>query len=206
MNLALNKKDHGHDVIGYDRSKNAVDKAVSQGLKGVYTPEELIAKIESPRIIWLMLPSTDLPFLNKGDIIIDGGNSYYWETLRRYRELKSMGIKFADVGTSGGVEGARNGTCAMMGAEEEVFKYLEPLLKDICVENGYLHTGPCGSGHYVKMIHNGIEYGIMQAIGEGMLLAKGPFKLNLAAVARVWRHGSVIRGVVNGSYRKDFCY
>ncbi|SMB98971.1 6-phosphogluconate dehydrogenase (decarboxylating) [Thermanaeromonas toyohensis ToBE] len=204
LNLALNMRDHGHEVIGYARTKETVDRAKGEGIKGVYSLEELVKKLIPPRLIWLMVPAGEtvdmvinqlIPFLSKGDIIVDGGNSYYRDTLRRYEVLKAQGLRFADIGTSGGIEGARWGICAMVGAEEELFQYLEPLLKDISAPGGYLHTGPCGSGHFVKMVHNGIEYGMMQAIGEGMeILAKGPFKLDLPAIARVWRHGSVIRG------------
>lgn len=204
LNLALNMRDHGHEVIGYARTKETVDRAVSQGIQGVYSLEDMVQKLQSPRLIWLMVPAGEavdkvieqlIPLINPGDIIVDGGNSHYRDSLRRYEELRSRGIRFADVGTSGGIEGARYGVCAMVGADEDVFQYLEPLLRDISAPNGYLHTGPCGSGHYVKMVHNGIEYGMMQAIGEGMeILANAPFKLNLRAVAGVWRHGSVIRG------------
>ncbi len=204
LNLALNMLDHGHEVLGYARTRSTVDKAVARGVKGAYSLEELVEQMGVPRLIWLMIPAGKtvdevieqlLPLLAPGDIIVDGGNSYYKDTLRRYEYLKSRGIRFADSGTSGGMEGARYGACCMIGAEEELFAYLEPLFKDITVPGGYLHTGPPGSGHYVKMVHNGIEYGMMQAIGEGMeILAKGPFKLDLRAVAGVWRHGSVIRG------------
>ncbi|CEP67658.1 Hydroxy monocarboxylic acid anion dehydrogenase,HIBADH-type [Moorella glycerini] len=204
LNLALNIMEHGHEVIGYARTKATVDKAAAQGIKSAYSLEELVGQLKTPRLVWLMIPAglvidevieQLLPLLTPGDIIVDGGNSHYRDTLRRYQYLKEKGIRFADSGTSGGMEGARYGACCMVGAEDEVFAYLEPLFKDITVPGGYLHTGPPGSGHYVKMIHNGIEYGMMQAIGEGMeVLAKGPFKLDLKAVARVWRHGSVIRG------------
>ncbi|GEA15698.1 6-phosphogluconate dehydrogenase [Moorella sp. E308F] len=204
LNLALNMLDHGHEVIGYARTRSTVEKAAARGIKGAFSLEELVGELVSPRLIWLMIPAGKavdevieqlLPLLAPGDIIIDGGNSHYRDTLRRYQFLKEKGIRFADSGTSGGIEGARYGACCMVGAEDELFTYLEPLFKDITVPGGYLHTGPPGSGHYVKMVHNGIEYGMMQAIGEGMeVLAKGPFKLDLRAVAGVWRHGSVIRG------------
>ncbi|WP_406676150.1 phosphogluconate dehydrogenase (NAD(+)-dependent, decarboxylating) [Moorella sp. ACPs] len=204
LNLALNMLDHGHEVVGYARTRSTVEKAAARGIKGAFSLEELVGELVSPRLIWLMIPAGKavdevieqlLPLLAPGDIIVDGGNSHYRDTLRRYQFLKEKGIRFADSGTSGGMEGARYGACCMVGAEDELFAYLEPLFKDITVPGGYLHTGPPGSGHYVKMVHNGIEYGMMQAIGEGMeVLAKGPFKLDLKAVARVWRHGSVIRG------------
>ncbi|BCV21431.1 phosphogluconate dehydrogenase (NAD(+)-dependent, decarboxylating) [Moorella sp. Hama-1] len=204
LNLALNMMEHGHEVVGNARTRVTVDKAVTQGVKGAYSLEELVGKLTVPRLVWLMIPAGKavddvleqlIPLLAPGDIIVDGGNSQYQDTLRRYEYLKAKGIRFADSGTSGGIEGARYGACCMVGAEDELFAYLEPLFKDITVPGGYLHTGPTGSGHYVKMVHNGIEYGMMQAIGEGMeVLAKGPFELDLREVARVWRHGSVIRG------------
>jgi 6-phosphogluconate dehydrogenase len=149
-----------------------------------------------------------VPLLNKNDIIIDGGNSNYKDTLRRYKELKQKEIDFADVGTSGGIEGARNGACTMIGAEDEVFKHLEQLIKDISIENGYLHTGKNGSGHFVKMVHNGVEYGMMQAMGEGFeILEKSQFDLDYKEVARVWNNGSVIRGwlmeLMESAFSKD---
>jgi len=205
LNLALNMKTKGYEVIGYDISEDVLYYAINNGIEVKFTPSDLAKGLCVPKVLWLMLPSygnavdeaikTFFPLLEEGDIVVDAGNSDYRETQRRYQYLKSKGIRFADIGVSGGLEGARNGICAMVGADRDVFEYLEPLLKDICVEGGYLHTGPCGSGHYVKMIHNGIEYAMMQAIGEGMeLLAEGPFELNLEAIAGLWCHGSIIRG------------
>lgn len=217
FNLALNARDHGHQVVVYNRTPQKIDEAVKEGLTGAYSIEELINKLEKKRVIWLMIPAGDavdemierlLPLLNEEDIIIDGGNSFYKDTLRRYEYLKSRKINFADVGTSGGISGARNGACTMIGAEDEVFKYIEPLIKDISVEKGYLHTGRNGSGHFVKMIHNGIEYGMMQAIGEGFeILEKSQFDLDYKEVARVWNNGSVIRSwlmeLVENAFLKD---
>lgn len=203
FNLALNMIEHGHKVIGHSRTPETVKKAESGGITGAYSIEELVGNLENRKTVWLMVPAGKpvddniqklIPLLNEHDIIIDGGNSNYKDSIRRYRTLKELDIDFVDVGTSGGMDGARRGACIMIGAEEEVFKYLEPLFKDICVENGYLHTGPNGSGHFVKMVHNGIEYGMMQAIGEGFeILEKSPFDINYQKVARVWNHGSVIR-------------
>lgn len=203
-NLALNMRDHGHEVIAYNRTADKVKEAEKEGITGAYSIEELVNKLNGRRIIWIMVPqgkpvddmiATLLPLLNKHDILIDGGNSFYKDTLRRYEELKAKEIDFVDIGTSGGISGARYGACTMIGAEEEVFKILEPLVKDISVEKGYLHTGRNGSGHFVKMIHNGVEYGMMQAIGEGFeILEKSQFDLDYEKVARVWNNGSVIRG------------
>jgi len=133
--------------------------------------------------------------LKTGDLIIDGGNSNFNDSIRRAKELKDKGIEFLDIGTSGSVHGARYGACMMIGGNKEAFEKIEPLIKDICVPNGYLYTGPSGSGHYVKMIHNGIEYGMLQAISEGFeILEKSEFDFDYEAIARVWSNGSVIRG------------
>ena len=216
-NLALNGRDHGHEMVVFNRTLEKVKEAEAEGLTGAYSIEELVQKLDGRRVIWLMIPSGSLvddmieklvPLLNKKDIIIDGGNSNYKDTLRRYKLLKEKGIDFADCGTSGGITGARNGACTMVGAEEEVFKYIEPFIKDISIEKGYLHTGANGSGHFVKMIHNGIEYGMMQAIGEGFeILEKCQFDLDYKEVARVWSHGSVIRGwlmeLTESAFNKD---
>ncbi|SFE57350.1 6-phosphogluconate dehydrogenase [Thermoanaerobacter thermohydrosulfuricus] len=214
FNLALNMRDHGHEVVAYNRSPEKIKEAEKEGIKGAYTIEDLVKKLERRRIIWLMVPAGDpvdemieklVPLLEEHDIIIDGVNSYYKDTLRRYEMLKEKEIDFVDVGTSGGIEGARHGACTMIGAEDEVFKYIEPLIRDISAENGYLHTGKNGSGHFAKMVHNGIEYGMMQAIGEGFeVLEKSQFDFDLKEVARVWSHGSVIRGWLMELMEKAF--
>ncbi|SHE35562.1 6-phosphogluconate dehydrogenase [Caldanaerobius fijiensis DSM 17918] len=216
-NLALNMLSHGHTVVAYNRTPDKTKNIEKEGAIGAYSLEEMVEKLEKRRVIWLMVPAGQvvddiidklLTLLDKNDIIIDGGNSNYKDTLRRYEKIKSNGIDFVDIGTSGGIEGARYGVCAMVGAEDEVFKYIEPLLKDISVENGYLHTGRNGSGHFVKMVHNGIEYGMMQAMGEGFeILQKSGFDLDLKEIARVWNHGSVIRGwlmeLMENAFKKD---
>lgn len=203
-NLALNLRDKGHRVVAWNRTASKVEQIEKEGVTGAYSLPELVAKLTPPRIIWLMLPAGPVvdeimdqlvPLLSPGDILIDGGNSFYRDTLRRAEKLAPTGIRFVDVGTSGGIEGARHGACTMCGADDDVFPTIEPLLRDISVPGGYLHCGPVGSGHFVKMVHNGIEYGMLQAMGEGFeILAHGPFQLNLKEVARVWNHGSVIRG------------
>ncbi len=217
FNLALNMRDNGHKVVCFNRSKEKVEEAIKEGMDGAFSIEELVSKLEGRKVIWLMLPAGEIidqmietlvPMLNKGDIIIDGGNSNYKDTLRRYENLKPTGIDFVDVGTSGGIEGARNGACTMIGAEDSVFSYIEELLRDVSVENGYLHCGANGSGHFVKMVHNGVEYGMMQAIGEGFeILKKSRFDLDMEKVAKVWNHGSVIRGwlmeLAQNAFSKD---
>ena len=217
FNLALNMRDNGHKVVCFNRSKEKVEEAIKEGMDGAFSIEELVSKLEGRKVIWLMLPAGEIidqmietlvPMLNNGDIIIDGGNSNYKDTLRRYENLKPTGIDFVDVGTSGGIEGARNGACTMIGAEDSVFSYIEELLRDVSVENGYLHCGANGSGHFVKMVHNGVEYGMMQAIGEGFeILKKSRFDLDMEKVAKVWNHGSVIRGwlmeLAQNAFSKD---
>ncbi|MPR35845.1 decarboxylating 6-phosphogluconate dehydrogenase [Cytophagaceae bacterium SJW1-29] len=204
FNLAQNLKRNGHEVIGNDVNRDLVEEFIKQeGLKGAFTLEELLENLSGRRIIWLMVPAGTItqtvihqltPLLKANDIIIDGGNSNFKDSLLRYQSLKEKEIGFLDCGTSGGMEGALNGACTMIGGEDEVFAHCEQIFKDISVENGYLHTGAPGSGHFVKMVHNGIEYGMMQAIAEGFeVLSKSNFKLDYEKVARVWDNGSVIR-------------
>lgn len=203
-NLALNLRDHNHHVVAYNRSEGKIKQAIEDGMSGAFSLTELVEKLPTPRIIWLMIPAGKpvddtieelLPLLDEGDILIDGGNSNYKETLRRFESIEPTGIHFVDVGTSGGMSGARHGACMMIGAKDDVFMYIEPFIQDICVPNGYLHTGRNGSGHYVKMVHNGIEYGMLQAMAEGFeILEKSQFDLDYEKVSRVWNNGSVIRG------------
>lgn len=202
--LALQMKDRGHEPVAFNRSPAKVDQIRNEGVDGAYTLEELLEKLDHPRVVFLMIPAGDavdstleslLPLLNQGDMVIDGGNSHYKDTKRRYARLKEEGIRYLDVGTSGGVEGARYGACMMCGGDPDAISLVEPLLRDCCVEEGYAYVGPSGSGHYVKMVHNGIEYGMMQAIGEGFeIMAESEYDLDYQQVARLWQHGSVIRG------------
>ena len=202
-NLTLNLLKHAHEPVVYDIDTTRVEELASKGAIAAESLDDLIKKLASPRVIWLMIPAGELidqvieqltPSLESGDIIIDGGNSNYKDTLRRAQMLEDKGIHFMDVGTSGGTEGALNGACTMIGGAEEVFTKVEALFKDISIDNGYLYTGKVGSGHFLKMVHNGIEYGMMQAIAEGFeILEKSPFDYNYQEVAKVWNHGSVIR-------------
>lgn len=205
--LALNMKDSGFDVIATNRSSDKVDEIIKEGVNGVYSIKEMIDSFgDERRVVWLMVPSGNpvdtmidelVPLLNSGDIIIDGGNSYYKDTLIRFERLKALGIHFVDVGTSGGINGARNGACLMAGGESEPVAYIEPLLEKISIEDGYGYFGAPGSGHYVKMIHNGIEYGMMQAIGEGFdILKASAFDLDFELVSKVWSNGSIIEGLL----------
>lgn len=205
--LALNMKDSGVEVIATNRSLDKVDEIAKEGIRGAYSLKELVEAFgEERRVIWLMVPSGAavdtmieelIPLLNYNDIIIDGGNSYYKDTLIRHERLKAIGIHFVDVGTSGGINGARNGACLMAGGEAEPVAFVEPVLEKISIENGYGYFGAPGSGHYVKMIHNGIEYGMMQAMGEGFdILKASEFDLNFELVSKVWSNGSIIEGLL----------
>jgi 6-phosphogluconate dehydrogenase len=202
-NLALNLKRNGHDVTGYDVNPATLQSIYKEGVGIAESLEELINVLGETRVVWLMIPAgefidsalSDLkPLLSKGDIIIEGGNSYYKDSIRRSGEWAEQGVEYLDCGTSGGTEGALNGICAMVGGSKAAFDRIEPVIKDISQPGAYLYCGDAGSGHYVKMIHNGIEYGMMQAIAEGFeMLQKSEMNLDLAAIAGLWNHGSVVR-------------
>ncbi|MFA6072594.1 MAG: decarboxylating 6-phosphogluconate dehydrogenase [Candidatus Woesearchaeota archaeon] len=194
----------GNDVVVFNKSPAKVNMIVKE--KGAIPSEsydDLISKLETPRIIWLMVPhesvdeviNTILPKLNKGDLIIDGGNSKYTETIRRAQELNEKEIKYMDVGVSGGLAAANTGYCMMVGGDEIDFKFIEPIIKDMCLPKGYGYFGKNGAGHYVKMVHNAIEYGMMQAIGEGLdMIKSGPFSnTNQIELTELWNNGSIIR-------------
>jgi len=193
----------GVKVIAWDSDEKAVEEFRETGGSGAGSPEELISGLENKRIIWLMVPAgeavagilnTLTPLLEAGDVIIDGGNSFYKDSVRRANQLAAKGIEYIDCGTSGGLTGAREGACLMVGGNPEAIAHCEPIFRIMAMENGYLHCGPSGSGHFVKMIHNGIEYGMIQAIGEGFdLLQHSGFDMDLKKIARLWSHGSVIR-------------
>lgn len=217
FNLALNLLRNGHVVLAHDLSVENMDKAQRQGVQTAGSLSELCKKMKSPRIIWIMIPAGPgvdkvidslIPELEKGDIIIEGGNAFYKDSVRRYEQLAPLGIHFLDCGTSGGTSGALNGACTMIGGDETVFKYCENIFKDISVENGYQYCGPAGSGHFVKMVHNGIEYGMMQSIAEGFeVLAASDYDFDFQKIAKVWNHGSVIRSwlmeLTESAFSKD---
>ena len=202
-NLALNLKRNGHDVVGYDVNQTTLQRITGEGVSTASSIAELVGKLEESRVIWLMIPAGEIvdaalselkPLLSEGDIIIEGGNSNYKDSIRRAREWAELGVDYLDCGTSGGTEGALNGICVMIGGSKTAFDKVEPVIKDISLPDAYLFCGPAGSGHYVKMIHNGIEYGMMQAIAEGFeVLQKSDMNLDLAAIAGLWNHGSVVR-------------
>ena len=198
----------GHEVVVYARKAEEVQRYVSKGATGASGLSDVTSKLKSPRIVWIMVPAGKpveetiaslLPGLTKGDVIIDGGNSNYRDSMRRAADLQAKGIHFIDSGTSGGIWGLANGYCLMIGASPEAFKLCEPIFKTLAPPDGYAHMGPPGSGHYVKMIHNGIEYGMLQAYAEGyeILHASRDFKLDLRKIAAVWNRGSVVRSWLN---------
>lgn len=203
FNLAQNFAGKGHQLFTYDLNPAFLKAIKEKGIPAFDSLEALLGNFTDRKVIWLMIPSGKpvdetiallLPMLSKGDVIIDGGNSFYKDSVRRARDLEASGIDFLDCGTSGGMDGALNGVCTMVGGKESAFKFCEHLFKDISVDNGYLYCGPSGSGHFVKMIHNGIEYGMMQSIAEGFeVMEKSEFNLNLKSVAKVFNHGSVVR-------------
>jgi 6-phosphogluconate dehydrogenase len=216
-NLALNLHRHGHQVVAFDIAKENIDRIAGEGVAPAYTLAELAGQLPGRRVVWVMVPAGDpveavlqelTTLLSPGDIIIDGGNSNFKVSVARHAKLKEAGFDFLDCGTSGGLEGALHGACTMIGGDPEVFGYCEQLFKDISLENGYLYTGPAGSGHFVKMVHNGIEYGMMQAIAEGFdVMQHSQYDLDYEQVARVWNHGSVVRSwlmeLVQNAFRKD---
>ncbi|MGG2027804.1 phosphogluconate dehydrogenase (NAD(+)-dependent, decarboxylating) [Gottfriedia sp. S16(2024)] len=216
LNLGQNLMDHNHEVVAFDLNTAAVEEMKGLGAIGTSSLEELVKNLNTPRVLWIMVPhgvvdsviSEVKPFLSEGDIIIEAGNSHYKESIRRYDELKEHGIRFMDAGTSGGMEGARNGACYMVGGDQEAWEIVEPIFKDTSVENGFLYAGKIGSGHFLKMVHNGIEYGMMAAIGEGFeVLEKSDFDYDYEKVAKVWNNGSVIRSwlmeLTENAFSKD---
>ena len=215
-NLALQALEKGLRVVGFTRG-NASAELVKAGLIEIRALEDFKKSLSSPRPIFLYIPagpSVDqlldelAASLEPGDIVVDGGNSYWGDSLRRYRRLKSRGIHAVDLGTSGGVEGARHGACFMAGGERDAILRIEPMLKTLAVDGGYVHAGGPGAGHFTKLVHNGIEFGMLQAIGEGVdLLEHFREKLNIAEVLRCWRYGSVIRSwlidLMEAAYRAE---
>jgi 6-phosphogluconate dehydrogenase len=228
-NMARRLTRDGHQVVALDLDPNKIAELEKEGMKGATTIPQFISLLQKPRVVWLMVPSGDATesMVNKladvfeaGDTLIDGGNSYFKDDVRRAEKLKAKGIHYADVGTSGGVWGLERGYCLMIGADTKVFAQLEPIFKTLSpgqgdvepthgrptagktAHNGYLHCGPVGSGHFVKMVHNGIEYGLMQAYGEGFDIMKNAdskqlpenirYTLQLGEIAELWRRGSVV--------------
>ena len=228
-NMAKRLMAGGHTCVGFDVNSASVDNLKQQGALGAYSLEEFVGMLEVPRVVWCMVPAGELTektvmalkeLLEPGDIIIDGGNSFFKDGVRRAKSLSEKGIQFVDVGTSGGIWGAERGYCLMFGGEKNTVEWLDPIFKTLApgkgdipetpgraegmgtADQGYFHCGPVGSGHFVKMIHNGIEYGMMKAFAEGFDIMRNAdsenlseeyrYKLNLTDISEVWRRGSVI--------------
>lgn len=206
LNMATRLVKDGHIVVGYARREETVNRAKEKGIEGAYSLKELVQKLSVPRIIWLMIPAGDpidktiqdiSPELEEGDVIVDGGNSNYKDSIRRAALLKENKIHYVDVGTSGGIWGLTEGYSMMVGGEKDVVERLNPIFETLAPskDKGWGHVGTNGAGHFVKMVHNGIEYGLMQAYAEGfaLLKKKSEFNLNLHQIAEIWRFGSVVR-------------
>ncbi|MCL4339232.1 decarboxylating 6-phosphogluconate dehydrogenase [Patescibacteria group bacterium] len=215
--MVLHLLEQGVDVVVFNRTAGKIDalsqeaesvkhKAESSGkLITAYTIDEMIKWLDKPRIIWLMVPQGKpvdemmekllSAGIGKEDILIDGGNSFYKDSIRRYQQLKEKGVHFLDIGTSGGLEGARNGACVMVGGDKKIYEKVRPVLEKVAIHDGATYMGPSGAGHFVKMVHNGVEYGMLESLGEGFeILFNGPYQLNFEEIAKNWSHGSVVRG------------
>jgi 6-phosphogluconate dehydrogenase len=192
-----------HEVVAWARGEDSVKEAVSYGAVGATSLEDIVPRLSPPRVVWLMIPAGDpvessiaalRPLLSKGDVIVDGGNSRFTDSARRAADLAKSGIGFLDAGTSGGIWGRQNGYCLMVGGEAARFRTVEPVFKTLAPPDGYAHVGAAGSGHFVKMVHNAVEYAMLQGYGEGfeMLQASG-YDLDLLKISKLWTHASVVR-------------
>lgn len=192
-----------HRVVAWNRSHEPIKELEGEGAVGAYELEDVISQLQQPRVIWMMLPSgqvtTDmvdriLPMMSKDDILVDGGNSNWKDSVARAKQAKEHGVRYLDAGVSGGIWGLEVGYCTMVGGEDDAFAIVEPAIKTLAPVDGYKHVGPSGAGHFSKMIHNGIEYGMLQAYAEGFeILQKSPYDYDLAGLAKLWNHGSVVR-------------
>jgi 6-phosphogluconate dehydrogenase len=219
MNMVKRLLQSGHEVVVYNRTPQKTEEIAREGAVAAYSLSELADKLTAPRVAWMMLPAGAAvddhllqlkELLSPGDIVIDGGNTYYKDDIRRAESLAQKQIRFMDVGVSGGIWGLRVGYCLMIGGSKETCQYLEPVFKSLAPKEGYLYCGAAGAGHFVKMIHNGIEYGMMQAYGEGFqILESSPYaaSLNYADVAHLWNQGSVVRSwlleLAEAAFAKD---
>ncbi|NJD55253.1 MAG: decarboxylating 6-phosphogluconate dehydrogenase [Nitrospirae bacterium] len=219
MNMAIRLIRGKHKVVAYNRSPDKVMEIARKGARGASSAGELVSSLKPPRFVWIMLPAgnpTDdtiqglKPLLSRGDTIIDGGNSFYKDDIRRERELRKSGIHYVDAGVSGGIWGLKVGYCLMAGGEKTICRKLEPIFRTLAPRDGYLYCGPAGAGHFVKMVHNGIEYGMMSAYGEGFgILDASPYSkdLDFGAVAHLWNQGSVVRSwlleLAEEAFKKD---
>ncbi len=219
LNMARRLHKGGHRVVGYNRTDAVTKQAEAEGIVGAYTLKEFSRKLLSPRVVIIMLPAgmpvddtieALKPLLSKDDIIVDGGNSFYKDDLRRFDDLKRSGIGYVDAGVSGGIWGLTEGYCTMVGGERGAFERIEPLLKTLAPPGGYLYCGHTGAGHFVKMVHNGIEYGMMEAYAEGFELLNASRYgegIRNSDIARLWNNGSVVRSwlleLLEGAFRKE---
>ncbi|MDP9104859.1 MAG: decarboxylating 6-phosphogluconate dehydrogenase [Candidatus Eremiobacteraeota bacterium] len=193
----------GHTMVAYDRDAAAVQRSAGDGATGASSLQDLVSKLSAPRAVWIMVPAGDptdstigelLGLLQRGDVIIDGGNSRWTDSKQRYLRCKDRGVSFVDAGTSGGVWGLANGYCLMVGGDDDAVKRVEPIFLTLAPKDGYAHVGPSGAGHFSKMVHNGIEYGMLAAYGEGFeILEKSEYTYDLHQLASIWRYGSVVR-------------
>ena len=193
----------GHDVVVFDINEDAVKTSADGGAEPATSLDDLVSRLDGPKTVWVMVPSGDITeqtierlgaLLSEGDSVIDGGNSRFTDSIRRAESLGTRGISLLDSGTSGGIWGLEGGYCLMVGGEEAAFARVEPILQTLAPDDGYAHVGTSGAGHFTKMVHNGIEYALMQAYGEGFeLLHDSEFELDTAQIAELWRHGSVVR-------------
>ena len=206
-----------HRVVAGNRSPAPVDEAVQSGAEGAYSMGEIVEKLTTPRVIWVMVPAGDateqalLEFaglMDEGDTLIDGGNSYFRDSIRRAKMLQEKGLRFLDAGTSGGVWGLELGYCLMIGGDRDAYEHVEPAFKTLAPENGYAYLGEAGAGHFTKMVHNGIEYGMLQAYAEGFeILQKSQYAFDLKAISSLWNQGSVVRSwlleLAHNAFEKD---
>ena len=206
-----------HRAVAGNRSPAPVDEAVQSGAEGAYSMGEMVEKLTPPRVIWVMVPAGDateqalLEFaglMDEGDTLIDGGNSYFRDSIRRAKMLQEKGLRFLDAGTSGGVWGLELGYCLMIGGDRDAYEHVEPAFKTLAPENGYAYLGEAGAGHFTKMVHNGIEYGMLQAYAEGFeILQKSQYAFDLKAISSLWNQGSVVRSwllqLAHNAFEKD---
>ena len=219
MNMARRLLQGGHEVVAFNRSPDKTDRLVEEGASGAYSLPRVVEKLLSPRVVWMMLPAGEIidehieqlkELLKPGDIVIDGANTYYKDDVRRSRSLAERGIHFLDAGVSGGIWGLKIGYCLMIGGEKAIYEKLLSVFESLAPTEGYLYCGPAGAGHFVKMVHNGIEYGMMEAYGEGFqLLEASPYAatLNCRDIAHLWNRGSVVRSwlleLAEDAFRED---
>lgn len=213
-NMVLRLLEKGINVVAWNRSPEPLEEVSKAGAEKAATIEDLVLKLPAPRVVWLMLPAGDvtdefvdklIPILTKGDLVIDGSNSFYQDTLRRFSKLNAVGIRTMDAGVSGGVEGARNGACIMIGGEKSDFKEVDGIFEAAAQKDAYRHVGAPGAGHFVKMVHNGVEYGMMGALAEGMAAVnkyKNQLSLNIKDVSHIYANGSIVEGKLTSLVQK----